>query len=66
MTHFSPRTGLTKFLGSTLTHGPLRYTFGISYGWGVGLALRLLHPAFHDLCVKARNEAVEEQTAASA
>ncbi len=60
MTTFSQRTGLTKSLGSTLTHGPLRYAFGISFGWGVGLALRLLHPTFHALCERARDAAAAE------
>lgn len=51
--YFSRRTALVNGLTSTLTHGPLQYSFSIGFGWPIGLALRLLYPEFHEKCAKA-------------
>lgn len=54
---FSKRTGLVNGLASSLTHGALRYEFGVEFNWVIGLLLRLRHPLFNQRLVKARREA---------
>lgn len=54
---FSKRTGLVNGLTSSLTHGALRYEFGVDFNWVIGLLLHLRHPVFSQRLVKARREA---------
>jgi hypothetical protein len=54
----SRKTGLVEVLRSTLTHGPLRYSFSIGFSWPIGRALQLLHPDFHAKCEVAYQEAL--------
>jgi len=50
---FSRSTGLAESLFSTLTHGPLRYSFSIGFGPPIAYVLRLLHPRFYERCANA-------------
>lgn len=56
----SRRTGLVNCLRSTLTHGPLRYSFSIAFYQPIGLALQQLYPVFHERCVVAYGKAVAD------
>ncbi|RQW44597.1 hypothetical protein [Novosphingobium sp. LASN5T] len=42
-----------KGFQSSLTIGPICYTFWIKFGWLVGLHMRLAHPVFWRLCLAA-------------
>lgn len=44
---FSRSKRRPKAIFTSLTHGPLRYRFSVAFGFGVALALRLLHPEFY-------------------
>ncbi|WP_375428429.1 hypothetical protein [uncultured Sphingomonas sp.] len=44
---FSRSTRRPKAIYTSLSHGPLRYRFSVAFGFGVALALRLLHPEFY-------------------
>lgn len=58
----SRSTGMVTSLGSSLTHGPLRYNFSIGFGWDVGHALSILHPVFHERCAAAAREALASES----
>ena len=62
---FSERTGLANGFASSLTHGALRYEFGISFNWMVGLLLRLQYPTFHQRLAEARRDALAAAAGAS-
>lgn len=57
---FPKRTRLANGFSSSLTHGALRYEFGISFNWMIGLLLHLQHPAFHRRLAEARRAALAD------
>ena len=58
---FSRRRHRPKEIFTSLTHGPLRYRFSISFGFGVALALRLMHPDFYGDALKAFEASLSEE-----
>lgn len=55
---FSKHTGLTNGFASSLTHGALRYEFGINFNWKIGHLLHLQHPTFSQRLAEAHREAL--------
>ena len=58
---FSRSKRRPKEIFTSLTHGPLRYRFSVAFGLGVALALRLLHPTFYKMSLKAFEAALEQE-----
>lgn len=49
---------------SSITFGPIRYTFWIKFGWAIGLYIRFAHREFWQLCLNASRQLPESRPAA--